>query len=101
MLDEEQESQFWFAATQLLSSSTLQELVAGLAEPPLLASESCGANWLPLSYIPAELLPLLAPYTLERERSRHWLWDGAGPGIYLPEGLIERLTNRLAAALQE
>jgi hypothetical protein len=99
LLDEEEECDLWLVATTRLTETEMQELVAGLVEPPL--SGGCGANWLPLTLIPVALLPLLQPYTLELERSRHWLWDGAGPGIFLPEALIQRLTERTYEALKQ
>lgn len=101
LLDEEEACGLWLVAATRLTETELQELVAGLAEPAFSGSDDCSANWLPLPLIPVVLLPLLQPYTLERERSRHWLWDGAGPGIYLPEALIERLTERVHEALKQ
>lgn len=101
LLDEEEECGLWLVAATRLTETELQELVAGLAEPPFSASDDCSANWLPLPLIPVALLPLLQPYTLVRERSRHWLWDGTGPGIYLPVALIERLTERVHEALKQ
>lgn len=101
LLDEEELCGLWLVATTKLNEAELQELIAGLAEPPFSASDDCSANWLPLTLIPVALLPLLQPYTLERERTRHWLWDGVGPGIYLPEALIERPTERVYEALKQ
>jgi hypothetical protein len=101
LLDEEEECDLWLVAATRLNETELQELVAGLVKPPFLASDDCSANWLPLNVIPVALLPLLQPYTLVRERSRHWLWDGAGPGIFLPGALIQRLTERVYEALYE
>jgi hypothetical protein len=101
LLDEEEECGLWLVAATRLSETELQELVAVLAEPPFLASDDCSANWLPLTLIPIALQPLLQPYTLVRERSRNWLWDGAGPGIFLPGALIQRLTERVYEALNQ
>ena len=83
----------WHAATALLDAGTLQQHVNELGEL------SRSAYWLPLSHIPAVLQALLQPYVLEREPSRRWPWDGMPPSLCLPDGLVERLSQRLTAAL--
>lgn len=83
----------WHAAAALLDAGTLQQAVDDLGEL------SRSAYWLPLSHIPSVLQVLLQPYVLEREASRRWPWDGMPPSLCLPDGLTERLSQRLTAAL--
>ena len=90
---DEDTGQLWHAATAVLDARTLQQSVDDLGEL------SRSAYWLPLQHVPAPLLPLLQRYVLERERPRGWLWDSMPPSLCLPDGLIERLSRRLMAAL--
>ena len=83
----------WHAAAALLDAGTLQTQVAELGEL------SRSGYWLPLQHIPAVLQDLLQPYVLERELSMRWPWDGMPASLCLPEGLVELLNQRLAAAL--
>ncbi|MNF94030.1 hypothetical protein D3C84_767270 [compost metagenome] len=85
----------WHAASQALSAEALQQTVAGLAVLPL-TRRAC---WFPLHYVPAPLLPLLQPYLLERPRPTGWRWEAMPPSVCLPEGFVERLSQRLTAAL--
>ncbi|EXF94312.1 hypothetical protein HK44_002120 [Pseudomonas fluorescens HK44] len=90
--------QLWHAAAGVLDARTLQELVDGVAalpqEPPY-----CGVYWYPVQHIPAALQALLQPYRLERERPSGWRWEASPPSWCFPDGLVEQLSERLAAAM--
>ncbi|WP_223556886.1 hypothetical protein [Pseudomonas sp. BF-R-01] len=97
--DDDAESRLWQAASLLLSAPELRAVVDGLNDPPLPIDMARSAYLMPLAQVPLALLPLLQPFVLQRELSRDWVADGVPPGIFLPEALIERLTQRLAVAL--
>lgn len=90
---DEDTGQLWHAASQVLSAEALQQAVDDLGE---LSRSAC---WFPRQHVPAPLLPLLLPYVLERERPSGWLWEAMPPSVCFPDGLVERLSQRLAAAL--
>ncbi|MNF54173.1 hypothetical protein D3C84_355960 [compost metagenome] len=83
----------WHAAAALLDAGTLQQHVDELGE---LSRNAC---WFPLQHIPQTLQVLLQPYVLEREPPTGWLWEAMPPSLCLPDGLVERLSQRLTAAL--
>ena len=83
----------WHAAAALLDAGTLQQAVDDLGE---LSRSAC---WFPRQHVPAPLFPLLLPYVLERKRPSGWLWEAMPPSLCLPDGLTERLSKRLTAAL--
>lgn len=85
----------WHAAAALLDAGTLQQAVDDLTAVPL-ARSVC---WFPLHHIPQTLQALLQPYVLERERPTGWLWEAMPPSWCFSDGLIERLSPRLAAGL--
>jgi hypothetical protein len=90
---DEDTGQLWHAASQVLSAEALQQAVDDLGE---LSRSAC---WFPRQHVPAPLLPLLLPYVLERERPSGWRWEAMPPSLCLPDGLVERLSQRLTAAL--
>lgn len=83
----------WHAAAALLDAGTLQQAVDELGE---LSRSAC---WFPLQHIPSVLQALLQPYVLEREPPTGWLWEAMPASLCLPDGLTERLSQRLTAAL--
>lgn len=83
----------WHAAAALLDAATLQQHVDVLGE---LSRSAC---WFPLQHIPQPLQVLLQPYVLQREPPTGWLWQAMPPSLCLPDGLVERLSQRLTAAL--
>lgn len=85
----------WHAASQVLNAEALQQAVDDLAGEPM-ARSVC---WFPLHHTPARLLPLLQPYVLERNRPTGWRWEAMPASVCFPDGLVERLSQRLAAAL--
>lgn len=88
---DEDTGQLWHTAAAVLDVATLQQAVAGLAVVPLARS----ACWFPLQHIPPALQALLQPYRIERERPTGWRWDAMPPSWCFPDGLIERLSQRL------
>lgn len=90
---DEDTGQLWHAASQVLSAEALQQAVADLGE---LSRSAC---WFPLHHIPPALQVLLQPYQIERERPTGWRWEAMPPSLCLPDGLVERLSQRLTAAL--
>ena len=83
----------WHTAAALLDAGTLQQAVDELGE---LSRSAC---WFPLQHIPSVLQALLQPYVLEREPPTGWLWEAMPASLCLPDGLTERLSQRLTAAL--
>lgn len=88
----------WHTAAAVLDAATLQHLVDGVATLPK-APPYCGVYWFPLQHIPPVLQALLQPYRLERERPAGWRWQAMPPSVCFPDGLVELLSERLAAAL--
>jgi hypothetical protein len=90
---EEDMGALWHAAAALLDAGTLLQAVDDVGE---LSRSAC---WFPRQHVPAPLLPLLLSYVSERERPSGWLWEAMPPSLCLPDGLVERLSQRLTAAL--
>lgn len=87
--------QLWHTAAAVLDARTLQLAVDGLARAPLTRS----AYWFPMQHIPPVLQALLQPYRIERERPTGWRWEAMPSSCCFPDGLIELLSQHLAAAL--
>lgn len=98
LLDEDC-GRLWYIASEVLSPGELQAAVEGLDAPAMTESEKRGYYWLPVALIPTALKALLQPYVRELERPTGWRWECMPPSICLPDAIIERLNQRIGAAL--
>lgn len=99
---EDQEGQLWLALARVLSAGELQRFCEDLAVPALTRGEYNSMRFFELKHTPAGIAQLLSAHVIESsDPRRNYTWDEAGQGFFYPEVVLERLTQRAFALLQQ